>query len=119
MLTNLPKIKRMLLSTAKTPQMYAHSVEAMLMRVSTLLEVSGVQFSVVEFYCKHGGRQGNAYLLEKPENLSFDAWTQIMVDDAIEMLERENNVNNHEADACGPVGSDVGPEVSSVGVSKA
>lgn len=84
-----PKCIGMLLATAKTPQMYAQSVEAMLMRVSTLLEVSGVQFSVVEFYCKHGGREGNAYLLEKPADMSFDQWTHAMVDDAIKMIEGE------------------------------
>lgn len=84
-----PKVIRMLADTAKTPQMYAFSVEAMLMRVSTLLEVSGVQFSVVEFYCKHGGREGNTYLLEKPADMAFDVWARQVIDDAIKMIEAD------------------------------
>jgi hypothetical protein len=89
-----PKIIRMLSDTAKTPQMYAHSVEVMLMRVSTLLEVSGVDFSIVEFYCKHGGRQGNTYLMEKPANITFDEWTRQVVDDAVKMI---SNKEDNEA----------------------
>jgi len=84
-----PKIIRMLTDTAKTPQMYAYSVEVMLMRVSTLLEVSGVNFSVVEFYCKHGGRDGNSYLMEKPADMPFDDWARQVIDDAIKMIEAD------------------------------
>lgn len=93
----IPKIVRMLADTAKTPQMYAHTVEVMLMRVSTLLEVSGIQFSVVEFYCKHGGRVGNTYLMEKPADMTFDVWTRQVIDDAINMIEAGSNKENNEA----------------------
>jgi len=84
-----PKIIRMLTDTAKAPRMYATSVEALLMRVSTLLEVSGVQFSVVEFYCKHGGAEGSTYLLEKPADMSFDDWARQVIDEAIKMIEAD------------------------------
>lgn len=87
--TAIPKIIRMLTDTAKTPGMYAYSVEPMLMRVSTLLEVSGVQFSCTEFYCKHGGKYGNTYLMELPKGMSFDEWTRQMVADAISMIETQ------------------------------
>ena len=61
----------------------------MLMRISTLLEASGVSFSTVEFYCKHGGRDGCSYLLEKPAGMSFDDWTRQVVADAISMIEAD------------------------------
>ena len=92
----IPKIIRMLTDTAKTPGMYAYSVEPMLMRVSTLLEVSGVQFSCTDFYCKHGGKYGNTYLMELPEGMSFDEWTRRMVDDAIKMIEAGIFKDNNE-----------------------
>ncbi len=81
------KIVRMLTDTAKTPSMYAITVEVMLMRISTLLEVGGVDFSVVEFYCKHGGKHGNTYLFELPEGMTFDAWAKVVVADALSMVE--------------------------------
>ena len=80
------KIIRMLNDTRRTPAMYSQSVEAMLMRVTTLLEVSGTQFSVVEFYCKHGGKMGNSYLLEIPRGMTFDDWSHQVIDDALGML---------------------------------
>jgi hypothetical protein len=86
-----PKIIRMLNDTRRTPAMYSQSIEAMLMRVTTLLEVAGVQFSVVEFYCKHSGKNGNCYLLEKPKDMSFDSWSHQVVDDALSMLNGEEN----------------------------
>lgn len=89
----VPKIIRMLTDTAKTPSMYAYAVEPMLMRVSTLLEVSGVQFSCTEFYTKHGGRDGSGYLMEIPAGMSFDEWTRQVVNDAIQMIEKEFNGN--------------------------
>lgn len=85
----MPRILRLLTATAKYPRMYAQSVEAMLMRVTTLLEAAGVDFSIVEFYCKHGGREGNRYLLQVPENLTFDDWAKLMVDDAVSMIESQ------------------------------
>lgn len=89
----LPKILKMLEATAKTPQMFSYSVETMLMRISTLLEVSGIQFSVVEFYAKHGGRKGNILLMEKPADVAFDDWTKQVVDDAIKMIETRKEDN--------------------------
>lgn len=86
------KIVAMLKRTAAAPQMFTYSVETMLMRVTTLLEVAGVSFSVVEFYCKHGGRKGNTYLLELPANMSFDDWTKVVVDDALRLIEAKNAI---------------------------
>ena len=62
----------------------------MLMRVTTLIEAADVQFSSSEFYCKHGGRDGNKYLLKIPDNVSFDEWTGQVVDDAIKMIEAKH-----------------------------
>lgn len=87
----LDKIIRILTITAQAPRAFTSSVETMLMRVSTLLELSGVEFSCQEFYCKHGGREGNRYLLELPANTSFDDWTKIVVNDAIKMIEAKQN----------------------------
>lgn len=82
----LAKIVKLLTNTAKAPRTLTSSVETMLMRVTTLLELSGV-----EFYSKHGGREGNCYLLELPANTSFDDWTKMVVDDAIRMIEAKQN----------------------------
>lgn len=91
---DLLKIIKILKQTANAPRMFTFSVETMLMRITTLLELSGVNFSCQEFYCKHSGRKGNTYLLELPANTSFDDWTKIVVDDAIRMIE-ESNENTH------------------------
>lgn len=85
------KILRMLTDTRGAPMMYAISVEAMLMRVSTLLEVAGVQFSVTEFYCKHGGKYGSSYLLQVPVGVTFDDWAKSVIDDGLEMLKGVTN----------------------------
>ena len=90
----LAKIVEILKRTAQAPRAFTFSVETMLMRVTTLLELSGIKFSCQEFYCKHSGRKGNTYLLELPANTSFDDWTKIVVDDAIRMIE-ESNENAH------------------------
>lgn len=91
----LAKIVKLLTNTAKAPRTLTSSVETMLMRVTTLLELSGVEFSVTEFYSKHGGREGNCYLLELPANTSFDDWTKMVVDDAIKMIEAKLNEDTH------------------------
>lgn len=69
--------------------MYTVSVETMLMRVTSLMEAAGVNFSVTEFYCKHGGKYGNTYLLQKPENMTFDDWSRQVIDDAIKTIENQ------------------------------
>ena len=81
-----PKILKMLNDTKLYPRMYAVSEEAVLMRVSTLLEVAGVSFSCSEFYRKHSQTEGNIPLLKRPDNVDFDTWTRSVVDDGLEML---------------------------------
>ena len=92
------KIGKMLANTRATPEMYAISVEAMLMRVSTLLEVAGVEFKVQEFYCKHGGKYGSGYLLQVPVGVTFGDWARTVCDDGLQMLERHvlKTVNIHD-----------------------
>lgn len=80
------KISKMLTDTRGAPMMYAMCVESMLQRVATLLEVAGVQFSVTEFYGKHGGVEGNCLLLRVPSGMSFDDWSKTVIDDALGML---------------------------------
>ena len=84
-----PKVIRMLTDTARAPAVYAQSVEAMLMRVSTLLEVAEIPFSVTEFYCKHSGQEGNSYLLEIPAGMTFETWACQVIDDAIKLIEAD------------------------------
>ncbi len=92
---DLAKIIKILKQTANAPRMFTFSMETMLMRVTTLLELSGVSFSVTDFYSKHGGRIGNTYLFTLPEGRTFDDWTQMVVDDAIKMIEAKQNENTH------------------------
>lgn len=83
------KAEELLLVTKKCPGMFASNRESMMNRVATILEMASVKFVVIDFYKKHLGTYGCAYLTwyEKVE----DEWGHQVIDDALQLLHKENN----------------------------
>lgn len=76
--------ERMLHNTRKFSRMYASTKEALLARVTAILDVCEVDYSVQDFYSDHVETYGNAYvgLTEEFE----DDWAHSVCDHALALL---------------------------------
>lgn len=78
------KAKMFLLELKIAPRMFATSKEALIMRVTTILEMTLDDFDAHAFYNKHLEKKGTTYI-----NLNdlFDKnWADAIIDDAITYL---------------------------------
>lgn len=82
------KAESLLVLTRKTPRMFASSRESMMNRVATILEMADVDFVVIDFYKKHLGTYGCAYLTWHEE--FQDEWGHQVIDDALQLLHKES-----------------------------
>jgi len=70
--------------TRKAPQMFCSNKEALLSRVTTILEMVDINFNVIEFYKKHLTLTGNS-LLGTKDNYPTE-WGHKVIDDALEII---------------------------------
>lgn len=80
------RLLEILANTFQRPRMYAQSVEPMLMRIVTLIEVAVPGFSSSDFYIKHSGKDGSCYAFKIPDSMDFDEWTRSVIDDALVII---------------------------------
>ena len=76
-MTNLAEV--LLINTKNYPKMYASDSEALIMRVSTILEMADENFNCEDFYKKH----------LNIENLKKDfdeQWVNCLIDDALSII---------------------------------
>lgn len=78
------RVREVLASTRLTPRMYAWSREALMSRVSALMEIAIDGFEVRSFYDAHLVRSGCAYV-GCDENYE-DSWAHEVIDDAVSKL---------------------------------
>lgn len=76
----------LLLQLKQTPQMFASCKEALIMRVSTILEMTLEDFNTAEFYKKHLDTIGSIYINIHDE--INEKWSGLVIDDAISILQR-------------------------------
>lgn len=70
--------------THKTPRMFCFTKEGLLMRVTTTLDLAGIEFNGINFYKKYLELQGSAF---KGLSDSFDdLWARKIIDEALEMI---------------------------------
>jgi hypothetical protein len=86
----ISKGKEILTITRRTPRMFAYHRESFINRVATVLEMLDVTFEVTEFYGKHLGTYGAAYLTVS--DTFDDEWAHTVIDDALSMIEKMENV---------------------------
>lgn len=73
--------------TAKYPQMYVGNEEALITRVTTLMEVVAVGYYFGDFYRRHfPNKKGANVVFERPDGIGFDDWARSVIADAIEMV---------------------------------
>ena len=85
----LNKASLLLLQLKQTPKMFATCKEALIMRVSTILEMSLEDFNASDFYEKHLDSIGNTYINIHDE--VSEKWSDAVIDDAIIILKQNNN----------------------------
>jgi hypothetical protein len=77
----IEKAEELLLRTRKTPKMFAATREAMMSRVTSILEMSDIMMDYSYFYEVHLGTQGAAYAtITEPVT---DDWAHTVIDDAL------------------------------------
>ena len=86
------KAKEILIQTRESPKMYASIREALLSRVTSLLELAGVEFDPGAFYAKHSELYGNVILMLDKE--VDDQWAKEVIDDAISLLGDTKTIYN-------------------------
>jgi len=89
------RARKMLESTSQRSRMYASNREALLSRVSAILELVGVDNCGSSFYERHTSNRGSI-----PTDLAKDfddAWAQSVTQDALHMLDE------HERGMVAPV----------------
>jgi hypothetical protein len=74
----------LLLSLHKAPRMYASTREALLMRVSTILEMVDDNYDARDLYEKHGSPTGNVY--GDMDKQYEDEWARCVIDKALTLL---------------------------------
>jgi hypothetical protein len=80
----IEKAKELLDITRQAPRMFATSREAMMSRVSTILEMANINFAIQDFYKLHLGTNGCAYATWSED--VTDEWALIVIDDALKIL---------------------------------
>ena len=81
------KAESLLLLTRRNPRMFASNCESMMNRIATILEMTDIDFVVIDFYKKHLGTYGNTYLLWHEE--FQDDWAHQVIDDALQLLHKD------------------------------
>ena len=77
----------LLQNTKNHPKMYGSNKEALIMRVSTILEMIEENFNIQNFYNKHLKVLGNSYVdLNEEVN---DLWVEQMINDALFLIENK------------------------------
>ena len=80
----LKRAEELLLRTRKTPRMFASTREAMMSRVTSILEMTNLILDYSYFYEVHLGTRGAAYLtMTEPVT---DEWAYNVIDDALVKL---------------------------------
>ena len=78
------KCIKLLEQTAKTPKMFCTNKEALLVRVTTILEIFITNFNASKFYKKHLKTKGTTYLYL---NDTYDnEWASNVINDGIILL---------------------------------
>lgn len=85
----LTRAKELLTNFRKAPKTFSTCREAVLMRVTTILEMANITFDIPNFLKSHLEVKGNMYLnlLESFE----DEWAIKVIDAALVIIENENN----------------------------
>lgn len=86
-MTSLEKAKEILTYTSRHPRMYVTSKEALLARVSAILEMADIFDS--QLYDRHVDMQGNMYR-NLSDTYSLD-WSKNVINDAFNLIDKKLN----------------------------
>jgi hypothetical protein len=85
----ISRAEKLLISTRRTPGMYAMTKESFLNRVASIMEMVDDDFDPRAFYAKHLGTYGNTYLHTK--DFPDEEWGHVVIDDALRLIKDISN----------------------------